>query len=261
MLRRSPVIFWLLLAATIAVNAVVFSRVASETFPAPFYLKIGFDALIVSQLNVICIWSVLSSKQIRWLPALLAPVAAAFIPPIFSDDPVNFVDEFKLYVAAYGLEASVLVVALWIFRGTRYWRRHTGVAHEWKYSVAQLLVAMTVMAVLTMAMRGSPFFFGDTQLLSIAFTSSFAILAIWSVFAWSTSLHWLTRLAAVVGLALVFGGLFWLAADFGPVISLALASHFVIQAIVLSAWLGLGQILPINEVSLAEPTLPMPPAS
>jgi hypothetical protein len=253
MSQRSPAIFWLLLAATIAVNAVVFSRVPSVTFPAPFYLEIACDALIVSQLNLVCIWSVLSSKRIRWLPALLAPVAAAFVASIFSVVPINFVDEFKLSLAEYGLEAAVLVVALWIFRGTHFWRRRTGAEHEWKYSVAQLLVAMTVVAVLIMAMRDGPFF-GDTTFLNIAFTSSMAILAIWSVFVWSTSLHWPTRLAAVLGLALVFGGVFWLAADFPRDISFAFTMHYLIQAIVLSAWLGLGPMLPLTALSATAPS-------
>ena len=121
---------------------------------------------------------------------------------------------------------------------------------------------MTVMAVLTMAMRGSPFFSGDTQLLSIVFTSSFAILAIWSAFVWSTSLHWLTApgRGACVGACVWECVLAHRGLRAGNFTS-ALGSHFVIQAIVLSAWLGLGQILPINEVSLAEPMLPMPPAS
>lgn len=254
--RRSLIIFWILLAATLVVDVIVISRVASETFPAPLYLKMAYDALIVSQMSVVCIWAVLSSKKIRWIPALLAPVVAALVATTFSNDPVNFADEFKLYLSIYGLAAAMLVVLLWMFRGTRYWRRRTGSENRWRYSVAQLLVAMTVVACLAVAMRNGPFH-GDIALLNILFVSSFAFLAMWSVILWSSSLHWFIRLSAVLGLALLLGAFFGLIADFGSTIWIDLGSHFVIQAIVLSAWLALGPILPLSAASAADQSPPM----
>lgn len=263
MTRQSPLIFGILLTATLVVDIAVFSRVASETFPAPFYLQMAYDALIASQLSVICIWAVLSSKKIKWLPALLAPVVAALVATTFSDDPVNFTDEFKLCLSIYGLAAAMLVVMLWFFRDTNYWRRRTGIEIRWRYSVAQLLVAMTVVACLAVAMRGGPFH-GDTAALNILFVSSIAILAMWSVIVWSSSLHWFIRLGAVLGLALLIGAFFWLMDDWlfddvGSEISIALGSHFVIQAIALSAWLALGPILPLSAESAADSAPQLPP--
>ena len=256
--RRSHLIFGILLTATLVVDIAVISRVASETFPAPFYLKMAYDALIVSQLSVVCIWAVLSSKKIRWVPALVAPVVAALVATTFSDDPVNSAEEFKQYLSIYGLAAAILVVILWIFRGTNYWRRRTGIEIRWRYSVAQLLVAMTVVACLAVAMRNGPFH-GDIAALSILFVSSFAFLAMWSVIVWSSSLHRFIRLGAVLGVALMIGASFWLISDFGPTISIALGSHFVIQAIFLSAWLALGPILPLSAESAADSALQLPP--
>ena len=254
--RRSPLIFWLLLATTLVVDIAVISRVASETFPAPFYLQMADDALIASQLSVICIWAVLSSNKIRWVPALLAPVVAALVATTFSDDPVNFADEFKLCLSICGLVAAMLVVMLWIFRGTNYWRRRAGVEIRWRYSVAQLLIAMTVVACLAVAMRSGPFH-GDTAASDILFVSSIAILAMWSAIVWSSSLHWFIRLGAVLGLALLISTFFGPISDFEPTVSIELGFYFVIQAIVLSAWLALGPILPLGAASAADQSPPM----
>lgn len=242
---RSPVVFWLLLAATISVDAVVFSWVASEPFPAPLYAKLAFNALIVSQLSVVCIWSAVNSNKILLVPALVAAVAAAFFSAVFSDDPVNFLDEFKLNLSVCGLQAALLLAALWFFRGTNYWRRRTGVAHDLQYSLAQLLIAMTVAAVLAVTMRDSPFY-GDAKWLNLGLSCSVVAFSVWSLFVWSLSRHWLLRLAAVLAFAVLLGVAFWLTADYDARISTAMGAHYLIQAIVLSAWLGWGGILPVR---------------
>lgn len=243
MRQRSPLTFWMLLAATLAVDVVVVSLIGSRAFAGYLLLAMAYDALIVSQLSVLCIWAFLSSKTIRWLPILIGPIAAALIATVFSDYPANLAIPFKLYLSMYGLVVAVLAVALWIFRSTRYWRRRTGVEREWRYSVAQLLVAMTAVAVLIVAMRNGPFY-GDEAVLSILFVSGSAVLAIWSVIVWSSSFHWFIRLAGVVGLALLVAASFWPTGNDGQVMSIVFGFHFLVQAIVLSAWLALGPLLP-----------------
>jgi hypothetical protein len=242
--QRSPQIFWLLLAATISVDAVAFSLRTSETFPTSIYINLTFYALIDSQLSVVCIWSAMSSRRILWTLAVVATALATLLTAIVGDEPRRFIDAFELHLAPYGLQAALLLAALWLFQRTSYWRRRSGIARELQYSVLHLLAAMTVVSVLATAMRGNPYY-GDTKWLSIGFSCNNVALAVLCVFVWSLSRHWLLRLAAVLGFAVLLGAVIGLIADFGAIFSLAMCAHYLVQAIVLSAWLSSGQILPV----------------
>ncbi len=245
--QRSPIIFWLLLAATLAVDAVVFPQVVATNtrvfWSAGIYLKVMFDALLVSQLSVVCIWAALSTRKFLRLPAFVAAVAATLIASILRDSPTRFTDACRLYFAMYGLEAVLLLVGLWFLRGTKYWCRRTGVPFGLQFSLAHLLVAMTVVAVLATAMRGKEFY-GDSKWINLGFAFSVVVMAVASVFFWSQAWHWILRFAATVGTAIFLGAAFGYAANFGPPSVYVFVTHYLIQAVVLSAWLGWGPILP-----------------
>ncbi len=70
--QRSPVIFWLLLAATISVDAVAYYWVVSENSPNS---SIAIDALFTVQVSVVCIWSGLGNRRTVW--TRIAPWLAA----------------------------------------------------------------------------------------------------------------------------------------------------------------------------------------
>ena len=255
MSERSPIIFWLLLAATISVDAVVLPMAASGAPPSLVavspYVELVADALIVSQLCIICIWAALSSNKVAWLSAILATVVAAFTAAVFNDSGKGAFNTWKLYLAYYGLVSALLMSVLWLFRGSKYWRRRTGVAHSRQYSLAQLLIAMTIAAVLMTIVRSSPFQ-GDDQWLNIGSVVSIVALAAASAVIWSLSLHWILRLAATIGLAIAVSSLFGFADNFSRPFVFVMQMHFLIQAGLLSAWLGLGEILPASEAAHAE---------
>jgi hypothetical protein len=148
-----------------------------------------------------------------------------------------------MYGSYYGLEAGLLLVGLWLFRGSKYWRARTGADRTWQFSLAQLFLAMTVVAVLAGVMRSGPFA-DESKSLSIGFASSVVGMALASAMVWSLAWHWFLRFAATLGVALVLGEALNLAAHFVTSAFPIFVAHYLVQAIMLSAWLGWGPILP-----------------
>jgi hypothetical protein len=246
---RSPIIFWLLLAATISVDAVVFSMKASERDFQQTYRGIIFPALVASELGVVCIWSVLSSIKVHWLAALFAPPVSAVVDTlILGPSPViNFVE---MYLPLRSFYVAILLASLLLLRQTNYWQRRVGTSQALQYSLAQLLIAMSFTAVLIAMCRGIFIFDGHFNWHSFGFISSWAILAAASAIVWSRSDHWMLRLATISGFAILLSTLFW---NTGIKLSGSGASFYIIQALVLSAWLAWGPILP-NAVSASSAT-------
>lgn len=252
MTQRSPVIFWLLLAATISVDAIALSWMASEPFPVPVFVTAACHALILSQLSVVCIWSSLSLKKSAWtrfVPGVGAVVATLVIA-MSTNEPVIFQAAFTTYLSYFGLHAALLVAALWLFERTAFWRRRSGIPRDWQYSLAHLLIVMTVVAILAVALRSSPYF-GDDRWINIVFVCSSVALAVASVFLWSLTWHWLLRLAAVLGFAWWLGAVFIWTNNQGLHLSTILSTHYLLQAIVLCVWLGCGPVLPNRITSAA----------
>jgi hypothetical protein len=265
MLQRSPLIFWLLVAATVSLDAIAASLLASQEATTFIYAPLALHALILAQLGVVCIWSETQLAASFWSRAapLIATVAAALISALIdaSTDPR---ESIRSNFAMHGLYAALLIALLWLLQRTAFWRRRTGMARELQYSVAHLLVGTTVIAILAAAMRNSPFL-GDELVVNIAFVFSSVALAIANTFIWSVAWHWLLRLAAGLGVAILLGMTFPLLAvtytemsDFFWLFSIMVGSHYLIQAIVLSLWLGCGPILPVARHDGELTTEPVP---
>lgn len=248
--QRSAIIFWLLLAATLSVDAVVFSWMASEPYPDPLYAVVTFDALILGQLSVVCIWSTITVTTNLWvrLAPIVAVVTAALLTATLVDEPVMLSSSFTNHLAYYGLHVALLVTSIWLLQRTEFWRRRSGASREWQYSIAHLLIAMTVVAVLAAAMRNSVFFSED-RWINIAFACSSVGLTVAVVSLWSLSWHWLLRLAGALGFAVLLGFAFALALVVASNDRLApnVGAHYLLQVIVLSIWLGCGPILPVAQ--------------
>jgi hypothetical protein len=249
--RSQSLIFWLLLAATVCIDVVAFSNAHSSS-PAAYLgpdivRTVICDALLASQISVICIWAVLSTARLQWLPAIAAVLAATFVASLFDDTTGSFFTGCRLYLNLYGFEAALLLIFLWLFRGSYAWRQRTG-ATVWRFSLSQLLLVMTATAVLATAMRSGPFA-EESKWMNIGFAFSVVILSLASAIIWSFTWHWALRFASTLGTALVLGSIFAFFADFGAAGFYIIGSHYLVQAIVLSAWLGWGPILPLRVIS------------
>jgi hypothetical protein len=238
MQQRSPIIVWLLVAATICVNLVAYAWMRGTSI-----LSVGtivYVALLWGQLSVICIWSALQSTFNIW--SRIAPVAAVIACSSAFWLIEDVTAKIKDILPYFGLHAVILVAALWVLRRSAYWQRRSGVKTEWRFSIAQLLVLMTVVAILATAMRHSSLL-EESRVLEFFLLSGSVALAVTSVIIWSRDIHWLLRLAGVLATAIGLGASFYLADEY--MLKFAV-SDFLTQAILLSAWLAWGQILPIK---------------
>ena len=251
--QRSPLVFWLLLAATLVIDAVAIYWVTS---PYPLHARVFYDGLVLGQLSVIFVWSALAVRKDVW--TRLAPLLAVAVASV----AIGLLDESPWTVGLpyYGLYAAMLLAALWVFERTPFWRRRRGAATSWRYSMANLLIVMTIIAVLASVIRNSPLFEQHPGV-NLLFLCSSVAVAMASVVLWSLTWHWLLRLAAVLGFAEFVGGtLFWFALQvvplplevLAPLLVFIVAPPHLIQALVLSAWLGLTPILPVWPTSAAE---------
>jgi hypothetical protein len=255
--QRSPAIFWLLLAATICIDAVAFSWAASE--PDYSYGFLTFDALMLSQISVVCIWSGLSVAKTIWtrispiLAVIVASLAWGMLGFDYSIEGFNLQEspyQTSIAFVAKGLHAALLVAMLWLFKRTAFWKQRSDSSAEWQFSVADLLIVMTIVAVLAAGMRYTDVLV-PLDWTSVGFMSSSAILALASVFIWSLWwTPWVLRMCGVMGVAIFFAAAVSLAEEpFTRVFSVIIGTHHLIQAIVLSTWLGCGPILPKQATS------------
>ncbi len=255
--QRSPVIVWLLFAATLCVDAVAWTAAKSPHGP---YWELIYDALAAGQLGVVCIWSILrpranvATRVAPWIAVIIASVAATYFGETRNVWQI---------VPYYGLHVALLLMALWLLVRTRYWEHRTGSAREWKYSVAQLLIVMTVVGLLGATLRGNEIF-EDAAAAALFIFGSVAV-AVASLVSWTAARHILIRLAGALGVALAVGLVVWLvvsivfAAAYGPreippLFTVTIfSSHYLIQAVVLSTWIALGQVLPLSaEAAVAD---------
>ncbi len=245
--KRSPVIFWLLLAATLCVDAVAFFWATWNPYSA--FGVVLFDALMLSQVSVICIWAGLHSKKNIWIQ--VAPLSGVLIASLAVRMTTD--ESLTIGLAYYGLHTGMILATLWLLERTRFWQRRSGAVAHWRYSIAQMLIVMTAIALLSTFVRTSELFAGDAWL-NIVFICSSLALALVAVVSWSLSWHWLIRLAVVLAFAIILGAAFSLKHEaYVPLFPLIIGGHYLIQGLVLSLWLGCGPILPLTSHSSVAP--------
>jgi hypothetical protein len=242
---RSPAITWLLLAATVSVYAAMCKWMASLPFPTPPFAWAVFDALTMAQVGLVCIWSSLRLEKPAW--SRIAPVTAALLAAALVAGAINgavtYWEKFWVLLPSYGVYAALLLAALWIVQRAGFWRRRYGTIREWQFSLAELLATMTAAAVLIGAIRQSPFLeYGGWQ--TIALVASSVTLAVACLIMWGGTAHWVLRLAGCLGMAAILGVATALAGGSMQIYAQIFAADLLIQALVLSAWLGWGRITP-----------------
>jgi len=246
--QRSPIIFALLIAASLGSCGVALSLTAERSRSE--YAAIAYFALLGSILSVVCIWSALRPRASFWTRG--APVAATLVVSMaFAlDHPDDFLD----CLSFFGAQAAILLSALWAFRRSRYWQQRSGMETNWQYSIAQLLVVMTVVALLLVSFQLTNFWQdGDDE--TAFFFGSIAgstILAVASASIWSLNRHWLLRLAGVLAVAIGLSVPFYFFTGFGGYLFIFMTFQFLTQAIVMAVWLAWGGILPPRRPAIAD---------
>lgn len=235
--QRSRIIVWLLLAATLCVDTVMLTRARSVEIS--LYNALVFFALIMGQLSLVCIWSALRETVSWWsriAPVIAAVLSAAAMALVGSDFTV------VEYLSFFGLYAAALLALLWVFRRSKYWQRRSGIETAWQFSIAQLLFVMLIVALLAVSVRHGGGF-DDEPVVNGLFLAGSALVSLGATFLWSLRLHWLLRLAAVAGLALMLSGVFSFISTY---LVYFFSIHYLVQAAILCIWFAWGQILPLK---------------
>src|SRR3954451_7742429 len=266
MQHRSPILFWLLLAATLCVDAVVLSWQAAARLAPSSHLTVVFHALILGQLAVISVCCVMNPSPTPWtwafpvIAAALAALATVLFTPLNEQFPsANMFASCFGYFAGY---VAILMATLWLLKRSRFWTKRTGVARSFQYRVIHVLALMTVCGVLSTLLRNNPLFESKSGWLSAVFIVDFVALALASVVIYSLPIHWILRSALVTGIALLVACIA-MSATYGlaPLWSASLGlnlltlfgAYYLIQAVVLWIWLSLGQIVPeLNARAFAD---------
>jgi hypothetical protein len=230
--NRSPVIFWLLMIATISVDLIALGLVgllgrANEISSLVF-------GLAFSQLSAVSIWIVFAAPpgQRRWIIAAAAVAIAALA--------IAFTETGSVVFGAAGISAThlvTLIVMLWVIRAAERRRRDSA---ESQFSVKNLLVLMTIVAVVAALLGGVT---GIQQRLAwiFHFLGNNVAVAVATFLLWSRKRHWVWRLLAVLVVSALFG---WCLTLSRPDLSPEAIWMSCLQAVVVFVWLEWGGIIP-----------------
>src|SRR5262245_50769031 len=130
MKNGSNVIFWLLFAATAAVDAIAIYWMHEAR--TGHYQGVLYDALASSQVSLAAVWAVLGTRH-KGVAAIILGIAAA-VAAALTAWLVEM--DIREWLAFYGAFVTLLVILLWAFKHTAWWRR--AVPHEgavWQFSV------------------------------------------------------------------------------------------------------------------------------
>ena len=246
MQQKSPAIFWLLLAATLAVDAVAVSWICMTTLEEAGNV---YFALVCSQVSVVCVSSSFSPVRghRRWMWPWVVSVAVAAATTWLAPDRGDVYQSFLLYLSLWLPQAALLVAILWLLQRTPIAQRwgYSNGQSNWQFSVAHLLIIMTACAILLVILRLAEevhemgFFFA-------AWLANNVGLAIAAVFVHTMRWHGFLRLGATLGVSLVFA--LCIGKYGGSLDALRVNS---IQALVLFIWLTIGGIVP-HRANLGE---------
>jgi hypothetical protein len=200
--QRNPVLAVLLLAATLALDAVAITWLArAGVESAAAYL---YDALVSAQLALACLWAVFAAKRIvrGWL-AIIGAVAIATICEMRLTG-----ESFPEAAATYLFYAVLLSIALWVLKRSSLWQRISVTKTSvWHYSTALLLAMTTAVAVLIVLVRKSGILFDamPTWRLIAILTAGDVLLVLATVVLWARRSILPMRLAAVCATAIAIG--------------------------------------------------------
>lgn len=234
--QRSSLIFWLLLAATLAVDlaaTVWMFEVHAESVVAELYF-----ALMIAHINVLCVWVVLTPKAIRlaWVTPFLAGLIVAWL--MDRSEGSGMSDKFIIYLGYNWLQTTLTLATLWLLKPTRLGATFAdrSAVPKWQFSVSHLLIVMTCLAALCVLLSRSQFIAEEAVNVAALILNN-VLLLIGILFAVQMVVHSLLRLAACVWCALVLAAICEFIHEIAFADSLNYFVFNIVQAIVIWSWL------------------------
>ena len=164
--RHSPVIFWLLLAATLCVDVVTsvwFSQSLVQPQSRPLSSATLLIALAYAQVSLVCIRAVLrrSTNWIQWLMPFGAGIVVAtiiIVEGIYEKPQREFPWAVMLaYTSFMWVHVASLLFVLWLLKPTRLFARDVVAAgrSRWQFTIRHLLLLMTCLPILVIVFMNS----------------------------------------------------------------------------------------------------------
>jgi hypothetical protein len=254
MSQRSPINVVLLAAATLALDAVAITWLArAGGMSAAAYL---YDALVSAQLAVVTLWAIFGAKHSLncWVATIAATLAFAKVSAPLTD--LAFIEQCGIY----GAFVATLAVALWVLRRTSAWQKLTASSPKpWQYSLGNMLALMTLLAILTVAMRRSEVL-PDLWKLFTILTVGDLMIALATTILWATAWTHVLRLSTICLVAVVVGlGDAWAQpVTTAPGLTsypwVESAGYAIIMSFVIFIWLELAPIVPGAHRAKAAPS-------
>lgn len=204
MKEGSLVIKWLLLAATLSVDAVASFLVLSDgPMPALSVVSI-YLALTYAQLSVLCAWVILVRPSIgwSWLTPFVAGGVFAIVPWISNQPPssISAITLFSMVVAVWWVPIFFTLPVLWLLKPIRIFRQTTGndSSYRWQFSTKHLLLLTTGLAfLLAFVELGWKHIGGKEGLVSLAIANTMLLITMIAI----VQQRWFRLLRLAVGLA------------------------------------------------------------
>jgi hypothetical protein len=237
---RSPIIFWLLLAATLCVDVVAIGLIFGRPL-TPDRATI-FLALAYGQLSILSVRVVLAAgkTRVRWFVPFVVGAVAAYV--LNSGEPhATREDKFQNLLAFVGLmwiHVATVLLILWLLRPSKLCESFTDRAEQrrWQFSTMQLLVLTTSLAVLLVLLRHAGVLADHIGLVVSLSINNLALLLLVMLVVSKESLPGFIRLAWSLLFALLVAALcVWFAETLAREIRPWVFS--IVQAITLWAWL------------------------
>jgi hypothetical protein len=262
MTQRTPILFWLLLAATLSVDAVVTAWIIDD-IRQPTAIT-TFIAMGYAQVSILSDWAVLAHPTIRmrWVVPFGVGLAIALIITLV-EMPHRLGSEFDwqqllAFTSLMWVHVAAVCLFLWLLKPTRLFANYSvrSSQRSWRFTTIHLLILLPCLPLLIIVFKNSAIVTsgitarGIVEFVAWVFGNTALLIAI-AVIVQRTWM-WVWRLAACAGAAMAIGlFLNWaipvLSRDFNTV------AFSLIQALVIWAWLETLQprsgadIIPVDE--------------
>lgn len=253
---RSPAIFWLLLAATLAVDAVAIYWVNQEFNPSSAVL---YNALAFAQLSILSVWAILlpPKVQLRWLVPFVAGAIVALLLMTTRELGPQPGTLLIVTVVMWG-HVIICTCVLWLLKPTRLladWIDPT-TTQKWQFGTAHLLMLMTLLAVVSISVKQAYALLSAPAFTATLFAGN-AMLLIAILVSRSKIAHWPFRLVVSFGAALLIA----VVCQSLPLKSPGFDFYvfFLVQAAMIWAWAEI--LLPAQPATVAAAERSMPEAA
>jgi hypothetical protein len=234
--RTSPIIFWLLLAATLCVNAVSIYWIFDEGISAASATL--YVALAFAELSALAVWAVLLHRVFgaRWLAPFFAGLAVGWIVMYAqpTDEPRREI--LFIYTGLLWTHTIFVISMLWLLKPTRLLQGFANNSNlRWQFGVGHLLLAMTALALFLIVVQQADALIDEVaDVITMCVANAVLLLAV--LLAAQRISHWPFRLTLSLGAALAIAGV---CSFTGIAFAIDLNSYAfnLVQALMLWAWI------------------------